>query len=96
MPIDGDEVRKITRLARLDLDASKLETFCHQLESILDYIAVLEEVDVDTSAPGARPAGGGSGLRSDEPRSSLSVSEALSNAPDPGDGHFRVPRILKK
>ena len=33
-------------------------------------------------------------LRADEPAPSLSSSEALANAPDVGDGHFRVPQVL--
>jgi aspartyl-tRNA(Asn)/glutamyl-tRNA(Gln) amidotransferase subunit C len=29
----------------------------------------------------------------DEPRPSLPRDEALANAPDPEDGHFRVPAV---
>ena len=96
MPIDGAAVRKIARLARLDLDASKLETFRHQFESILDYVAVLEQVEVESGGLDSTRSGGERELRADEPERSLHVHQALDNAPDSGDGHFKVPRIITK
>ena len=33
-------------------------------------------------------------FREDEVGLSLPVEESLTNAPDPGAGHFRVPKVL--
>ena len=49
MAIDSAEVRRIARLAHLDLDEATIEAFTDQLQSILDYVAVLEELDLHTA-----------------------------------------------
>jgi aspartyl-tRNA(Asn)/glutamyl-tRNA(Gln) amidotransferase subunit C len=94
MPIDADEVLRIARLAHLDLDAETALRLAGQLQAILDYVAVLETLDVrevppTTSASEKRPP-----LRADEPAPSLTAQAALANAPDAAAGLFRVPRVL--
>jgi aspartyl-tRNA(Asn)/glutamyl-tRNA(Gln) amidotransferase subunit C len=93
--IDTKEVLRIAALARLDLDAGSVDTFRHQLKQILDYVAVLGELDVDGVPPTTHPLGRGGALRPDEARPCLEADEALANAPDPANGHFRVPRVLR-
>ena len=95
MPIDTAEVRRIARLAQLELAAETVEQFRHQLERILDYVAVLDELDVESTAPTAHTLEQGAPLRADELGESLTVDQALANAPDAAAGHFRVPRVLK-
>jgi len=94
MPISIDEVRRIARLAKLDFAPQELERLSAQLDSILTHVDRLREVPA-TGLEG-EPAVGAteSALRADEPRPSLGADAALANAPDPGDGHFRVPRVI--
>jgi Asp-tRNA(Asn)/Glu-tRNA(Gln) amidotransferase C subunit len=47
-----------------------------------------------TSHVSLTPDFAGHVLRPDEVRPSLTVEESLANAPDPGSGHFRVPKVL--
>lgn len=95
LAIDAAEVRRIAELARIDLDEDSIETFGHQLQRILDYVAMLNEVETETvpsdlDLPGREP-----GARADVERPSLSSAEALRNSPESRDGLFRVPRVLK-
>ena len=96
--IDRDEVLKIAGLARLSFDPEALDQFAGQFRRILDYIEKLKEVDVEGIEPTSHvslPADSGThALREDRVRPSLSAAEALSNAPDPGCGQFRVPRVI--
>lgn len=94
MPIDADEVRRIAALAHLDLDPATVEAFRHQVGAVLDYVAVLEELDVSDVAPMAHALEGTRPWREDAVVASLSQDEALRNAPDARAGHFRVPRVL--
>ena len=94
MPIDAAEVRRIAELAQLELDEASVETFRHQLHSILDYMALLDELEVDDVAPSTHARGSEHGLRADEARPCLSVGEALANAPHAAANQFRVPRVL--
>jgi len=43
--ISSDDVRKVAHLARLDLPEEKIATYTDQLESILEYVGQLQEVD---------------------------------------------------
>jgi aspartyl-tRNA(Asn)/glutamyl-tRNA(Gln) amidotransferase subunit C len=98
MALTSDQVRHIARLARLALDSAELKRLGGQLQSILDYVARIEELPDRPAAsrpegePEARPAPS----RVDEPRASLTEEEALANAPDADAGHFRVPRVLRE
>ena len=94
MAIDNAEVRRIAGLANLELDDATLETFRLQLQSILDYVSMLEELDVRAIEATSASLVDEQRLRDDEELPQLSDDEALANAPDAAAGHFRVPRVL--
>ncbi len=95
MAISREEVLYIARLARLEFDEEKVEEFTHQLGRVLDYINKLKELDVSNVEPTYHVLDMVSVMREDEVKESLSQEEALSNAPDPKDGFFRVPKIIE-
>lgn len=98
MSIDRAGVMKIAELAKLEFSDRELEEFTPQFQRILDYIEKLKETDVAGVEPTSHASvGEGPSVelaRRDEARSSLPVEDALANAPDPGSGHFRVPKVL--
>ena len=97
MPIDREGVLRIAELAKLDFSEQDLESFTPQFQRILGYIETLKEVNVEGIEPTSHASsarGSAASLREDQLRPSLPVEEALSNAPDPGGGHFRVPKVL--
>ena len=93
MTIDSVEVRRIARLARLDLHDAEVERLARELESILKFVAVLDEIGPG-SGPSTLPGRPLEALRRDDPRESLEPDEALRNAPAAEAGFFRVPRSL--
>ena len=42
-----EDVKKVAKLARLDLEDEKIETFAGQLEKILGYVAQLERINTE-------------------------------------------------
>ena len=98
MTISREEVLKIADLAKLHFNEAELDEFTAQFQRILDYVEKLKEADVLGVAPTSHvSAAEGIAtrvLREDVTRPSLPVEEALANAPDPGSGHFRVPKVL--
>jgi aspartyl-tRNA(Asn)/glutamyl-tRNA(Gln) amidotransferase subunit C len=92
------EVLKIADLARLHFSEEELVAFTAQFQGILDYVEQLEKVDVTGVEPTSHVSLTADFekhiFREDETRPSLPVEESLSNAPDPGGGHFRVPKVL--
>ena len=94
MAIDHAEVRRIARLARLELDADAVATLARELQTILDHVAVLDELDLDSVPSTASLPHDRQPLREDTARACLSNDAALSNAPEHAAGLFRVPRVL--
>jgi aspartyl-tRNA(Asn)/glutamyl-tRNA(Gln) amidotransferase subunit C len=96
--ITREEVLRIADLANLRFSESELGDFIAQFHHILDYIEKLKEVSVDGVAPTSHIAWPDQAettvFREDEVRPSLPVDEALGNAPDRGDDHFRVPKVI--
>jgi len=93
--ISSDEVRRIAALANLELDRST-ESLRERLRSILDHVALLDELDVADVSPTSFGCGDAQRVREDEVRPSLSAERAVENAPDPAAGHFRVPRVVER
>ncbi len=94
MKIDLEEVRRVAALAHLALDADREEALRLDLDRILEYVEKLNEIDTSGVGPASEPARGDTALRADGRGSSLDPEEALANAPEAGDGHFKVPRVL--
>ena len=98
MPITQSEVEKIAELANLELTTDEKKSFSIQLAAIVDYIDQLNELDTSAVKPWQHRSAGAAptsyATREDRVAPSLGSERALENAPDPGDGHFRVPRFI--
>jgi len=90
------EVEYVARLARLRLSPEELEQMRGQLSHILDYIAMLQDVDVSGVPTTAHVTGLVSVLRPDVVTGKLTPGEALANAPDRQDGMFRVKAVFEE
>jgi aspartyl-tRNA(Asn)/glutamyl-tRNA(Gln) amidotransferase subunit C len=91
MAISREEVLHVAALARLDLADEEVERFQEQLNAILEAVGKVSELDLSDVEPTAHPLDLSNVWAEDEPRSSLSVDEALANAPDREGAFFRVP-----
>jgi len=92
--IDQELVRKVARLARLDLSESEILEFTGQLSAILDYVDKMNQLDTDNVQPLAHCLPVSNRFRSDETSESFTPGQALANAPQHDDEFFRVPKIL--
>ena len=91
MAITRDEVLHVANLARLELTDDELERLGAQLNSILEAVSKVAELDLAGIEPTAHPLDVVNVWAEDEPRVSLTVDEALANAPDREHDFFRVP-----
>ncbi len=99
MALKEEDVRYIAALAHLELSGDEVKRFLPQLDSILQYVAKLNELDTAGIEPMAQvisPEGAASALRDDEPLACLKQEDALANAPEPGPGYFKVPRVIER
>ena len=89
--ISRDEVLHVAQLARLELTEEEIERLQEQLNAILEAVGKVAELDLSDVEPTAHPLDLVNTWAADEPRPSLSVDEALANAPDREGDLFRVP-----
>ena len=92
--IDAEQVRKVARLARLELDEREVEEFAGQLSSILEYVEKMNELDTEGVEPLAHCLPISNVLREDIARESIGTESALANAPQRDAEFFKVPKIL--
>ena len=92
--ITPDDVRKVAKLARLDLEEAKITTYANQLERILDYVSHLESIDTEGVLPTPRAVEVVNVTRADAVEAPEVREELLDLAPQREGDFFRVPRIL--
>ncbi len=90
------DVRKVASLARLSLSDEELRSCGDQLNSILDYVRLLDEVDISGVAPMTHPVPAENIFRDDRMMPSLPREAALANAPKTDGQFFEVPKILEE
>jgi aspartyl-tRNA(Asn)/glutamyl-tRNA(Gln) amidotransferase subunit C len=91
--IDLETTRHVARLARLRLEGDEELRMQEELNGILVHIEQIQALDLDDVAPTSHVIALRNVLRDDVPRPSLTVDEALHEAPEAADGGFVVPRI---
>jgi aspartyl-tRNA(Asn)/glutamyl-tRNA(Gln) amidotransferase subunit C len=93
-----DEVKKVAALAHLQLTDAELERLRAELDQILLYVDKLSELDTEGVVPAIGLPGLGPAeqptLRPDKLEPTLSTEAALANAPESGNAHFKVPRVI--
>ena len=92
--ISSDDVRKVAHLAHLDLPEDKIATYTGQLESILDYIGQLEQVDTEGVPETTRAVEVTNVTRADGVKRTSVREDILNQAPQREGDFFRVPKIL--
>ena len=96
MEIDKSRVEKIADLAKLSLTDKEKMMYAKQLNQIVEYMDILNQVDtsgIDLSDNSQKPM---NIFREDKPGISLPKSSALRNAPETDGSYFKVPKVLKQ
>ncbi len=112
MKVNEKDVRYVAELANLELTEAERTRMVRDLNSILDYMDRLNELDTTAVEPmaqvsdryGVDPSQRGSerfayASREDIPeglRKSLPHNEALANAPDSDGTFFKVPKVIER
>ena len=91
MAIDREQLLHVARLARLELHEDEAERLGAQLNAILAAVSKVSELDLSDVPPTSHPLDVVNVWADDEPHQSLSVDEALANAPEREGSFFKVP-----
>lgn len=92
------DVRKIAKLAHLEISDEEVALYTPQMADIVKYIEQLNELDTENIEPmlGGLTAEGETTItiREDVIVGSLGQKAALDQAPSAVAGHFQVPKVL--
>ncbi len=94
MQIGPEKVVEMARLARLELEPEEVEALTGELNSILEYVDKLQQLDTTGVEPVSHALSVVNAFREDEVAPSLSREEALANAPEANDEAFVVPKVF--
>jgi len=92
--INKETVEHLSELARIRMTDDEIEKMTNELHVITDAIALIQEVGQKDLKATHHPLNLVNALRPDEPKTPLTVEEALSGAPEKEDDKFKVPKIL--
>ena len=103
MKITRKDVRYVADLANLELTEAEKLRMEKDLNSILEYVDQLSELNTDDLEPMTQVSQATPGsdsprncLRADELRPCLPHNDAMSNAPQSDGTFFRVPKVIEK
>lgn len=95
--LNDDQVRHVAKLARIKLTDDEVKKFGKQLSTVLEYVAILAEVNTDNVAETSQVTGLRNVMEKDEVLEGQSrKSELLKCSELPVDsGQVRVIRVVK-
>jgi len=92
--ITGQEVRHVALLARLELSDTEEQRMTGQINSILEYMDKLNELDTKDVPPTTHAIQLQNVFRPDLVQCSLERTDALANAPGTDGVNFVVPKVI--
>ena len=95
MKLDTNTINKIAKLARIRLSEEESKDLLKDMNSILDWVDQLNEVNTDTIEPLANISSSILPKRKDEANDINSTDEILKNSPDKLEGYFAVPKVVE-
>ena len=91
------DVKYVAQLARLELDPVSVDRFQKDMESIVGYVDLLSELDLEGIEPTAHPVASNNVWREDVGEESFSQDVMLKNAPAVLDDELiRVPQVISE
>jgi aspartyl-tRNA(Asn)/glutamyl-tRNA(Gln) amidotransferase subunit C len=94
MNTDSETLQKLAHLARLEFDAASGEKMLQDLNTLLNWVEQLQEVDTTGVEPLIHLSTEVNVLREDVVQPPLSHEKGLFNAPKKDSDYFRVPKVL--
>lgn len=90
-----DDILKLARLARIDLEDSEVDEFVGELSAILHYVEQLGTVDVNGLTPTSQVTGLVNVMRADEVRDyGYDPKDLLKNVPSVEEDQIKVRRMI--
>jgi aspartyl-tRNA(Asn)/glutamyl-tRNA(Gln) amidotransferase subunit C len=93
--ITREEVERVAALAQISLSEAEVERFSAELDTILEYVQTLQELDTSGVDPTANVAALPTPMRDDVPAAPMDPALALATAPARSGTAFVVPKVIE-
>ncbi|MES2518366.1 MAG: Asp-tRNA(Asn)/Glu-tRNA(Gln) amidotransferase subunit GatC [Bacteroidota bacterium] len=93
--IDKEALQKIAHLARLEMPESSEKELIDSLNSVLNWMEELNEINTDNVKPLTHMSLEINALREDKVIPNISREQGLKNAPKQDGEYFRVPKVME-
>lgn len=94
MKIDKPLISRLEVLAKLKLSEAEKVELADDLNNILQMVEKLQEVDTEGIEPLVYINDEVNKLRADKVERMVSRADALKNAPDQDEVHFKTPKVI--
>ena len=94
MALTREEVLKSAKLSKLSFEEKEIEKFQIELNDILGYIDMLNEVDTSKVEPLVYINDVVNNFREKEEKKSLEITKVLLNAPESAENAIVVPKVV--
>jgi aspartyl-tRNA(Asn)/glutamyl-tRNA(Gln) amidotransferase subunit C len=95
MSLDDGDVKRIARLARLEISADDVPRYAHDLSAILAFVEQMGAVDTAAVAPMAHPLDAAQRLRDDVVTEENTREAFQAIAPRVERGLYLVPKVIE-
>lgn len=95
MALNQETIKNLSTLARLRLPAEREEKILGDLQSILDWVEQLKEVNIDGVEPLVSITEGTTPMREDVVTDGGLQTELMANAPEQVQGFYVVPKVVE-
>ena len=93
--IEKKDVRKVARLARIQIEEKKLKSLSDELSNIIKFVDQLDEVEIQNVEPLQNINFKKTTMRKDIITEGNDVKKIMSNAPLSSEGFFSVPKVIE-
>lgn len=90
-----EEVKKIAKLARIDLTPEEESRHAETISVVLDYMKILDEVDTTSIEPTAQVTGLSNIVREDIPHECETKKELITQMPEVKQNELVVPAVFE-
>ena len=95
MALNQQTIQNLSWLARLKLPAEREGKILNDLQSILDWVEQLKQVDVEGVEPLVSVTQGIAPMRQDVVTEGGQQSDLMANAPESVQGFYVVPKVVE-
>ena len=95
MPIDKNLVKKVAKLSRISLDDKKIDSLSKDLDSILNFVEKLNELDTKEIKTLKSITDKTLEARNDIVDDGKIKNDILKNSPEKNEDFFIVPKVIE-